>query len=167
MAITGSHEQQGAKDSRIDKPSRLLKCPVIPMVEANADAHIAPGGALRESFQLASVPRGRFLDEYVLAGIDRSTHDLGLHIVWRGDDDRLHIHSVHELAPARPECAARTPRGHLGRARQIRIDTMDQPGARQVLSPALTDYAAANDAHIQSTLPQLRSRSAGTMRRSV
>jgi hypothetical protein len=44
---------------------------------------------------------------------------------------------------------------------------MDQPGARQVLGPALTDQPAADNCDIQSPYPQPRSRSGGTIRRNV
>jgi hypothetical protein len=63
--------------------------------------------------------------------------------------------------------ARRHQGGDLLRTRQIRINAMDQPGFTELPGAFSSDSAAPYDTYVQSSFPQVRPRSLGTMRRNV
>jgi len=156
VSIASPHKQQWPQDTLVNQASGVLKCPVIAVIETNADADIAPRRPLREPPQLIGTPSRRLFNEYVFTGIDRSTHNLSKQIVRGSDDDRLHLRLVNDLPPVRAIGTTIYLRSNGGCTLVVRINTVDQPGTRQMLGPAPTDQTTTDNCNVQSRFPHLR-----------
>ena len=154
VAVAGPHEHQRTQYSGIDRAPGLLKCPVIAVIEANANTHIVLRGELRQVAQLVDVPCRGLLDEHVLSGADGSARDLGLQRPCGVATMTASISArCQQRAPVGAGGATRhSSAASLRGARQVRVDAMDQPGARQMLRPALANDTAPDDTDVQSLL---------------
>ena len=137
------------------------------MTESHPDPNAVAGGELRQALQLIRMACAGLLDQHVHAGGNRRARDFHMRIGRSRDDHRVEVGPIQQFAPVTTETTVRTRRRKPRCAGEVGVDAMNQPRARQIVRPLLTDRAATDESYVQSESPQLKLRSPGTMRRKV
>ncbi len=83
------------------------------------------------------------------------------------NNDGINIPTFNQGVPVGAIAAAVREGCGVTRARQLRVDAMHQPRARQIPGAFLAHRAAADNADFQPSSPQVMPRSLGVMRRKV